>query len=452
MSGRVLVVDGSSTVRRLVSATLGHHGFETAHAVDEYTALELARGSEPRPDVIIADVSLPNGDARRFFAELRDARPSAPTPVVVMGADADAARDVAPAGAEILVKPFRPTELLAAVEQALALSHNDQEPHEPGAEPDSLESSATEAPTRRTHVAQVVATHLANLCVHVREQRPTASRAELADALTEVLVQEGLAEIIEATAPTEGGTQRERSALSGDAAIIPVPAALDLLASQRASGQFVFSRGNSQFVVSFRLGLIDLVHATGVGDEFRLGRFFVSDGAISPTDIEHLIARDRQGALQALEGRRLLVGSLLLQSGRINEYQLRSALVRQSTDLVCEILRRPRGTFEFRVAPPSIQAETASLGLSVALTVSDAEQLHEEWTRIEEKMGDFDTVFAQEYDADPRSLRPIEQRVLRAVDGQRSVREVVTAARTTPFEACRALVALQEAKIVGKVF
>ena len=41
--------------------------------------------------------------------------------------------------------------------------------------------------------------------------------------------------------------------------------------------------------MSVRFGLIDLVQARGAGSEFRLGRYFVEHGLVTPDDIDRIL-------------------------------------------------------------------------------------------------------------------------------------------------------------------
>jgi len=63
---------------------------------------------------------------------------------------------------------------------------------------------------------------------------------------------------------------------------------------------------------------------------------------------------------------RKLLGDILVDSGRVTRDQLRDALARQSSELVYEILRWPKGKFEFRRETLPALAESARLGLPVA--------------------------------------------------------------------------------------
>ena len=61
------------------------------------------------------------------------------------------------------------------------------------------------------------------------------------------------------------------------------------------TGVLLVSNGHgSEVTITMRSGLIDLVQSRGAGDEFRLGRFFVEEGLVTPDEIDALL-RDARG-------------------------------------------------------------------------------------------------------------------------------------------------------------
>jgi signal transduction histidine kinase len=118
---RVLVVDDNADMRDYLARVLGEHwSVETAH--DGVAALELARRSPP--DLVLADVMMPNLDGFGLLRELRADPRLRATPVIVLSARAGEESRVEGinAGADdYLVKPFSRAELTARVRNLLAV-------------------------------------------------------------------------------------------------------------------------------------------------------------------------------------------------------------------------------------------------------------------------------------------------------------------------------------------
>ena len=115
---RVLVVEDEALIRMDVVATLQEAGFEVvAEGADGEEAIALA--SEHEPDLVVMDIKMPKLDgisAAEKIAELK-------IPVVLLTAfsQTDLVNRAAEAGAMAYVtKPFKPTDLLPAIQIALA--------------------------------------------------------------------------------------------------------------------------------------------------------------------------------------------------------------------------------------------------------------------------------------------------------------------------------------------
>jgi hypothetical protein len=204
--------------------------------------------------------------------------------------------------------------------------------------------------------------------------------------------------------------------------------------------------------IAVRQGLIDLVQAHGAGNEFRIGRYFVEQGWIAPGDIDRLLL-EQVSKDPPWSGHKRL-GDLLVESGRITQEQLREALSRQSSELVYELLRWPRGRFEFRPDEARSLANNPGLGLPVASVVMEGFRRVDEWRLVEGGLGSFDSVLlidsagVQAVGVD--RLARSEQKLLEMVDGERSVRAIVAESHMSSFDACKILYQLLEARLVRR--
>ncbi len=111
---RVLVVEDSQVIQRLVEVCLRPAGFEVTLASDGPSGLNAAL-SDP-PDLVILDVGLPGMDGWEVLSHIRADERTRDVTVLVLTAHAQeetrekADRDGADA---FLTKPFRPNELRA---------------------------------------------------------------------------------------------------------------------------------------------------------------------------------------------------------------------------------------------------------------------------------------------------------------------------------------------------
>src|SRR5689334_6898786 len=122
MGSRILVVDDSATIRRVVSTILERHGYEPALASDGEDAMQALTSGEIKADLVLLDFVMPRMNGYQFCRALRENPELAMTPVVLMSAKADRIRDqfVEQTGAlDAIAKPFDRQALAIVIENAL---------------------------------------------------------------------------------------------------------------------------------------------------------------------------------------------------------------------------------------------------------------------------------------------------------------------------------------------
>ena len=113
----ILVVEDEDEIRRFVRLSLQAEG----HAVHEAATLQrgLIEAGTRRPDLLVLDLGLPDGDGVSLISELRS---WSAAPVIVLSArsgEADKIRALDAGADDYLVKPFGAGELLARVRAQL---------------------------------------------------------------------------------------------------------------------------------------------------------------------------------------------------------------------------------------------------------------------------------------------------------------------------------------------
>lgn len=116
----ILAVDDSASMRQMVSFTLKSAGHEVIEAVDGIDALEKAKSSNP--DLVLADVNMPNMDGITLIRELRKLPKYKFIPMLMLTTESgnDKKAEGKSAGATgWLVKPFDPEKLLATIQKVV---------------------------------------------------------------------------------------------------------------------------------------------------------------------------------------------------------------------------------------------------------------------------------------------------------------------------------------------
>jgi len=114
---RILAIDDDADFREGLADVLDDLGYAVTAAASGREALEVLR-KDPRPDVILLDLRMPDMDGRRFREEQeRDAAVSS-IPLVVVSGSRDVEREGRSLGADaILPKPFRVRSLVESIDR-----------------------------------------------------------------------------------------------------------------------------------------------------------------------------------------------------------------------------------------------------------------------------------------------------------------------------------------------
>lgn len=536
MPRRVLVVDDSATLRRIMRRVLEGAGHEVETAVDGAEGLEKAQ--RERFDLMLVDFVMPRLNGYQVVQAMRSLPALQRLPVVLVSAKAEqiGERFISQTGAtEVIQKPFTPEELTAAVSRALdrdappdeedpfaGLILDDDEPptgsranpdqrfhdartvalqgfgpavkaaaaalaakiKEPASAVHPRSSSVSVAPAPATapappmalqppraqvstgsHVAQIpsrsaveaahgrftelLAKELVPAFQDVADTRMEVTEEAVLQILRFYLPATRVTTLYRELRPLEAGL-RGNVVLDGLIESVPLGEVFQLLAFQSQTGLLVVDRGAegaASVTFALRNGRVDLAVGSGLADEFRLGRYLVEMGVVSRSHIDAVIS--------SLSGQRVLLGQALVTGGFIRETDLERALERQTCEMLYEVVRWSGGRFRFEAGSTLGEAQLARLGLPSEGFVLEGYRRLDEWRMIGEYLPSDRIVFARDesvVSALPRhELHVNEQRVLDAIDGARSVRDVVDVVCMSSFDACKILYRLLQARLVAPV-
>ena len=121
MTGQtILIIDDSAEIRALLESVLRFAGHGTLSAGTGEQALSLAFAA--RPDVLLVDLELPDISGLNILEQLHRANLAIPSVIMTgYGSEGLAARALQLGALGYLIKPFTTEEVLATVEQALAV-------------------------------------------------------------------------------------------------------------------------------------------------------------------------------------------------------------------------------------------------------------------------------------------------------------------------------------------
>jgi len=116
MSGKILFVEDSPNIRDMCVRILSNAGYEVESAATGQEAVRLLR-SDPAFDLVVIDFALPDMSGLELIDHVRSRIPA----IIISGylslQDRDSIATIE--HCEVLLKPFQPQELIAAVERTL---------------------------------------------------------------------------------------------------------------------------------------------------------------------------------------------------------------------------------------------------------------------------------------------------------------------------------------------
>jgi CheY-like chemotaxis protein len=405
---RILVVDDSPTILKLVQLALTKADYRVTTAASAVQGLAAAR--EEQPALVLLDSDMPDMDGLALAAAMAEDPRLADIPVVMMNARVQQpghdVRSPRPANLfDAISKPFSPEALLAVTGHVLA---------------------------RRRQIEDDVPTDVGQ----------DAGSGSLSSALQQT------------PPPTDAQLARDAAAaLSGDLRIVALSDVLTLLADEGQTGVLGVTLERARLRIYLRKGLLDFASAEGIPEEFLLGRFLVKTGALdSDTLVAALEARQ---SLPPAEGETSLFGAFLVQRGLVTSPNLARALTLQTSALVFEGLRWGAGRFAFEPqAQLSGAADQAALALQIPSLLLEGFRRVDEWRLIEREMGDFDQVFVREEERlaglGRGRLAREEQVVLELVDGRRSVRDLLDRSMLGAFDTTKMLYRLLKLRLIRR--
>jgi len=455
-AARVLVIDDSPTILKVVSAILARNGYEPTTARDGVAGLELIRKS-PKFDLVLLDFVMPRMNGYQFCRELRSDATHRTLPVVLMSAKGDKIRGtfVQQTGAvDAITKPFDARALVTVVEGALAKTAEGRSPRPvpegqkmPEEEVLPVESMRPSMHIRhaRQRASVEFAQQVANAVVPAIlaiSPDDRASEAAVMAAVARAMTPDILAALSLTVKDLDLG-DGVREAMSGDLSVVALAEILQVLGMQRQTGVLHVTNNRTSITISMRQGQIDFVQSRGATEEYRLGRYFLEKGALSRDQLDTLLAD--------LRGSNKLLGEEVVARGIVTREELVNILTKQSSELIYDMLRWPYGRFSFTKEPFRPEADMAKLTLGVSALVLEGFRRVDEW-RLMEGTIHFDQVpvidqFALEGLSPGQLARP-ERLVLDAVNGQRTVSEVVKESTVGSFDAVKIIYQFLQSRVL----
>ncbi len=453
MGARILIVDDSPTIRKIVAKILARRDYDPVLAADGVDALQVL--NKEKVDLVLVDFVMPKMNGYQLCMSVRGNDEYKDVPVVLMSAKGDRIRGkfVQQTGAlDAITKPFDARGLVAVIESALKKQEQGGRAEgEPVSDDEPASSPTTTSAMHsvlRTEAADALADALAPLLAPELERLDGVKGDEraLAEALKSAITAESVRSLSRVLRTVDFGAEAGE-VLSGDVSVISISEVLQLLDVQRQSGALTITSKRSRVTLFIGDGNLDFATYTGLPEEFLLGRYLVDSGAVSREELDRALGARRDDDARVL-------GDYLVEEELVTAEALERALQQQTSELIYEVVRWRKGRFRFLHRAENAMADQAKLQLRTPALIMEGFRRVDEWRLIEDSFDFNDILFRDDMAIDKledqERLQGHERAVLDAIDGESTVGEIVDAVEGSSFEICKVLYQLLNSRLVRR--
>jgi CheY-like chemotaxis protein len=450
---KILNIDDSPTVQRLIEMILASQGYQVVLASDGEAGIAMAKAE--KPEVILVDFVMPKMNGFQVCKALKEDPEFQDTPIILVTSKGDkvGSKFVDVLGiTEYFTKPFQPEELLAKIREvidkrkaAAAQAKMSTSPRRPGASPfpsatpmASAPGFAPPPPATPVYAAAAQASGLENLVREivsnmlndfVQNQLPDLIRAELVRGGT-------------AVSPAGPGATPQ-AGIQGNLASFRIVEVMQMLGLQRQTGRLSIVHQGEEAEIYFREGSV--VYAT--------------TGTSTTSGIDSLLkktCRLAEEGLKYVERVAEMTGqpidSVLAQERLMDLKTFGECLKRHTEAAVYKVMSWRDGDFTFeRSSPPAF---TTQLQIKVDDLLLEGARRSDEWTLIQQKIPNFSVVFeamiGNAEELTTRGMSDTDMKVFALIDGRRTVQDIVDLAGLSDFDVAKSMFILLSVNLIRR--
>jgi CheY-like chemotaxis protein len=422
---KILDIDDSPTVQRLIEMILSSQGYQVILASDGEEGILKARSE--RPAVILVDFVMPKMNGFQVCKTLKEDPDFKDTPIILVTSKGDkvGSKFVDVLGiTEYFTKPFQPEELLAKIREVI-----DKQTAPQQAFPTALDMDTQEpAP----------------------EPAALGGAAGGLDAVVRTIVRQVLDDFIKTTLPDlirkelSRPQQYGNAGMRGNLASVRIVEVLQMLGLQRQTGRLSINRGSEAVEVFFKDGAV-VFAAANCEDEFSgieslLRRFC----GIEAQGIDHVMNIAKMTSQP--------VDRVLIREKMLDAKTFIDCLKRHTEAAVFKVMVWEEGEFYFEKAVPPTLAN--GIQLKVDDLLLEGARRADEWVLIRQKIPHFDIVFepmiANADELSTRGMSDTDLKVFSCVDGRRTIQQIVDMLCLGEFDVVKSMFILLSVNLIRR--
>jgi CheY-like chemotaxis protein len=416
---KILNIDDSPTVQRLIEMILASQGYRVVLASDGEEG--IARAKSERPDLILVDFVMPKMNGYQVCKILKEDDEFKDVPIILVTSKGDkvGSKFVDVLGiSEYFTKPFQPEELLSKIREVLDKRVRETAAAARPLPPDQAGEAVPEGADDR--VAAIVRRILDEF---IASELPALVRKELGKG--------------SGGGPSEPG-------IRGSLASFRIIELMQMLSLQRQSGRLLVRRADGEAEIFFRDGMIGFAGST-------------MNGGIG--GIEGLLRKSCRIAEDGLQHARRIadmtsqpVDSVLTQEKILDQKTFGVCLRRHTEGVVFKAMMWKDGEFLFDHTPMPVFANPVAL--KVDDLILEGTRRADEWVLIQQKIPSFSLVYepliGNAEELTRRGLSAADLKVFSLVDGRRSVQDIIDSSMMAEFDVAKSMFILVSVNLIRR--
>jgi len=420
---KILDIDDSPTVQRLIEMILTTQGYQVVLASDGEEGVAKARSE--RPAVILVDFVMPKMNGFQVCKALKDDPEFRDTPIILVTSKGDkvGSKFVDVLGiTEYFTKPFQPEELLAKIREVIDKRNQAPSPVKTPAPAPRPAAASLGPPTAPGNIEAMV-------------------RSIVEQALNE-FVQKTLPEMIQkAIAKIQPGAG---AGIQGNLASVPIVEVMQMLGLQRQTGKLVINHAGDSIEVYFKNGAVVFASPHSGGSGTVVEELLRKSCKIEENSLRHV--------LRIAEMTSRPIDSILDQEKMFNLKTFSECLRRHTESAVYKVIAWKQGEFFFeKAAGPSF---SNPIQLKVDDLLIEGARRADEWGLIQQKIPDFDLVFepmiGNADELSTRGMSDIDMKVFSLINGRRSIQEIIDLLNLSEFDVGKSMFILLSVNLIRK--
>jgi len=447
---KILNIDDSPTVQRLIEMILSSQGYQVVLASDGEEG--IAKAKSERPDLILVDFVMPKMNGFQVCKTLKDDPEFSDTPIILVTSKGDkvGSKFVDTLGiSEYFTKPFQPEDLLSKIREVLDKRK--------AAADEAAAAAAAAAATVAATSAAAAATVAAQSRAAAARPRPveTIPAAEGLEALVTEIVERAFSSFIKNTLPdlirqevgkthTPGSAAPTSVGIRGDLASFRIIEVLQLLALQRQTGRLALARGDEAVDIFIKDGLIAFASSSVKGGINGMEGFLRKTCRVEEDAYRH-VTRIAEMTGKPIDG-------VLLQERMLDAKTFGACLRRHTETITYKAMMWKDGDFFFERAQPPQFANP--ILLKVDDLIMEGARRSDEWVLIQQKIPSFTVVFdpmiGNAEELTRRGLSAVDLKIFSLIDGRSTVQDIIDNSGISEFDVAKSMFILLSVNLIRK--